>query len=144
MFGKKALFAKMNGHVNIVAIAICEAALQEQRRLGQREDRRLITAVANLLTGRDSPSHTEQEKQSASHLAAILLREHHDIRFAAVMCVRTTGIIGGTEAAITAMKTIDWISTFGEMPGFPPDPDTMHRLAYDMAMKYCPNAIEIG
>jgi hypothetical protein len=60
------------------------------------------------------------------------------------MCVRTTGIIGGTEAAIAAMKTIDWISTLGEVPGLPPDPDTMHRLAYDMGMKYCPNAVQIG
>ena len=144
MFGKKRLFAKMDGFVNIIALAVCEAALQEQKRLGHGEDRRIAAAVANLLVGRVSPSsHTDHERQSAKNLAAAMLREHHDIRYAAVMCLRTTGVIKGTEAAIAVMSTIDWISTSGEIPSARPDPDTMHRLAYDIAMKYCPNAIEI-
>ena len=84
MFGKKRLFGKMDGFVNIIAIAIAEAAWQQQKRLGLTEDRRIAAAVANLLIGRDS-SHTDQEKRSAKQLAATMLREREDIRFAAVM-----------------------------------------------------------
>jgi hypothetical protein len=142
MFGKKRLFGKMDGFVNIIAIAIAEAAWQQQKRLGLTEDRRIAAAVANLLIGRDS-SHTDQEKRSAKQLAATMLREREDIRFAAVMCLRTTAVTGGTEAAIAILGTIDWISTLGEIPGAAPGPETMQSLAYDMAMRYCPNAVEI-
>jgi hypothetical protein len=59
------------------------------------------------------------------------------------MCLRTTAVTNGTEAAIAVLGTIDWLSTLGEIPAAAPDPETMQRLAYDMAMRYCPNAVKI-
>jgi hypothetical protein len=140
--GRKALFARMNDCVNIVQLALYHAALQEQQRLKEKQDKRIAAALANLLTGRENNSaHTEQQLALARGLAAKLLR-NQKIRFAAVMCLRTTGITGGTDSAIKVIEVIDWVATTGEIPPFPPNPDIMRQLQHDMAMQYCPDAVE--
>ena len=144
MFGfKKRFLAAVGQFMDVLAVAIGEAALQEQKSLGQTEDRRIAAAVSSLLIGRESPLHTDKERRAAKELATVMLKNHADIRFAAVQCLRTTGMMYGTEATISCVATIDWIGTIGEIPGVRPDFDTMNRLAYDMAMKYCPGAIQV-
>jgi len=61
MFGKKRLFAEMEHHVQIIQLALAEAALLE---VG-KEGRRTAAAIANLLVGKSSPGHTDQEQQLA-------------------------------------------------------------------------------
>jgi hypothetical protein len=131
--------------------------LQEQRRLGYTEDKFVVAAVANLLVGRDSTpfapfagemslravnrdpfgalNRSEHQNQSAKTLADTMIRRNDEIRFAAVMYLRTTGLIGGPEAFTWVISTIDWLGTVGELPGFSPNPDLMRRLAYDIALK---------
>jgi hypothetical protein len=141
-FGKKKVFATMNGFVATIQFALYAAALQEQRRLGY-EDKFVAAAAANFLVGKDSnSSHTDDQKHAAKNLAETMIRQDHEIFFAAVMCLRTTGITGGPESFIWTMSTMDWIGTVGELPNFPPNPDSMQELAYHMATKY-PDAFEI-
>jgi len=58
------------------------------------------------------------------------------------MCLGTIGIVKGPPASLEVMKTIDWIRTLGELPGHPPDPDIMQKLAYDLGLSY--GVINVG
>jgi hypothetical protein len=136
-FGKKAMFARMNEYVDIVQVALSYAALQEQRRLGVTENRRVAAALANLLTGRDGGSAHANEDRRLARVQATTLLENQKIRFAAVMCLRTTAITGGADVAKIA-EVVRWVGSIGEIPPFPPDPDVMRELQYHMAMEFCP------
>jgi hypothetical protein len=147
-FGKKKLLAQMSEFVDNIGIAIYAAVLQEQSRLGNREDKMVAGAVANRLIGRDfHSSHTDYQKQAAKSLAEAMMRRDYDIFIAAVMCVRTEWVkhsVRKDEAFISwEMNTMAWLGTVRELPNEKPGPDSMRRLAYYMMMKYCPNSVEI-
>ena len=143
MFGKKRLFRQMEEYVNIVQAALYAAAITLNRAKTGAEDKRVAAAIANLLVGRGAaPDHTAQEIETARERSGELVRFDPELRFAAVMCLRTTGIVKGPPTSLEVMKTIDWVRTLGELPGHPPDPDIMQKLAYDVGLKY--GVIKVG
>jgi acyl-CoA reductase-like NAD-dependent aldehyde dehydrogenase len=130
----------MNNYVNVIQFALYHAALQEQHRVGNAEDKWVAAALANLLTGKeDTSSHTDEQRRLARAQAAKLLVDDQ-VRLAAVMCLRTTAATGAGATVPEVAEVVRWVSTIGEIPPSAPNPDIMRRLQYEMAKKYCPGA----
>jgi hypothetical protein len=143
-FGKKALFKTMEGYVNLIQFAIFHAAVEQTSKAESMEQRqRVAAACANLLVGKQGAAHTVDELDLARKLAESLVRDKEDLYYAAVMCLRTIGLIRGGDTVVTVVATLDWRDTFGALPSQAPNPAIMRKLAYDVPMKYCPDAVRV-
>lgn len=143
-FGKKALFKTMEGYVNLLQLAIFHAAIELTSKAdGMEQRQRVAAACANLLVGKQGAAHTVDELDSARKLAKRLVQDKEDLFYAAVMCPRTLGLVRGDDTIITAAATLDWLGTFGALPSQAPNPAIMRKLAYDIPMKYCPDAVTV-
>ena len=136
-FGKKAAFKQMEKCVDAIQLAISEAIFAKSKTKDDRE-RRIVAAVSNLMVGRPSAEHTGEEKRLAMQRAGTIFAANEDIRHAAVMCLRALSVTRGTEFALQAVQTIDWISTFGSIPAQPATYDNMVSLSWSLVRKYCP------
>jgi hypothetical protein len=84
-FGKKAAFRQVEKAVDAIQLAINEAIFAKSENKDYRE-RRIVAAMGNLLVGKSTEDHTQEEKDLASQRLRPILSENEDIRHAAVMC----------------------------------------------------------
>jgi hypothetical protein len=154
--GKKRLFDDLELSLFLIQVSISRIAFAQ---LGRRS-KGVAPEAANLLVkgqtlhemsflGGDAdndenygPSPNDLKmRRSGKALAKKLVKGNDLVRYASVLSLRTT-LVMEPERALEIVEMIDWISSLGDVPNYPPNPDILRKLAHEMATLYCPDMLE--
>lgn len=140
-FGKKAAFNQVEQWVDVIRVAIAQAILLESGTIDDRE-RGIVATMANLITCSPNARNSEEEKRLALERLPSILSANQDVRHAAAVCLRACCVTRGTEYSNSAIQWVNWVAKFGSIPPEVSNWDNIHSMAYYMAKKYCPQAIQ--
>jgi hypothetical protein len=101
----------------------------------------ITSAVTNKLFGKVSPTHNQQDLELAERLAADILRNDAEVRYAALMSCRAillheADMKSGNEMFV--WDNIQWMSTIWTLPPDEATPQGIQKLARTFYDKYIP------
>ena len=140
---KRDLVRNMEKYLIVIEVSVyhkLKPSLTEQ--YGEEQGAHLAAAVMNRLFGNAS-THSEGEVALVEQLAADVVRNDGEVRYAAVMSLQT--IIGINELRSDpfdplvmwrVIETVQWMAQFGVLPPVAAEPRIMKQLAETLSTKY--------
>jgi hypothetical protein len=143
-FFKRRLFRKMVSYVNGIQVGVfyklCHSSMEAH---GEEHSDLVAAATINRLFGKPvSPKHSENDLKAAEQVAVEILREDDEVRYAALMSLRTMMTIESERKNLSGMQrivdTIDWMQHHWQLPTDSPEPELMRSMANLFYAKYSP------
>lgn len=134
---KRRLFRRMVAYVNTLQLAIYSKLLDSFYEQGHDADRSryLAAAVANKLFAKP-PRHEKSILEPAEELAREVVETDPEVRYAALMSLRTLMVMEGKgrrlEAAQRVTNTIEWMKQYWELSPDNPNPKLLQQLAQSL------------
>ena len=136
------LLDQMHRDTDVIQMAVAhKLAPYFLKEYGNDRGYTITAAVTNKLFGKVSPDHSKQDLELAERLAADILRNDAEIRYAALMSCRAillheADMKSGNEMFV--WDNIQWMSTIWTLPPNEATPQGIRELARTFYDKYIP------
>jgi len=136
------LLQQMHRDIDVIQLAVFyKLAPNFKKQYGNDRGYTITAAVTNKLFGKVAPNHSQQDLELAENLAADILRNDAEVRYAALMSCRAillheVDTKSGNEMFV--WDNIQWMSTIWTLPPDQATPQGIRELARTFYDKYIP------